>query len=125
MSDVIIREKAEYHGRTTEEMERHLTVPPWSLRQKIALTCRILATEGHESALAGQITARGDRPGTYWMPSFGLGFDEASASNIVLVDDDLNLIEGDVMVNPSNRFHLWIYRHRTHVTSPVLPHPPY
>ena len=83
MSDVIIRDKAEYHARTSEQMERHLDLPPWSLRQKIALTCRILANEGHESALAGQITARGDRPGTYWMLSFGLGFDEARASNIV------------------------------------------
>src|SRR5262249_8488032 len=101
-----------YHTRTTEQMERHLLVPPWSLRQKIALCCRILAAEGHESALAGQITARGDRPNTYWMLSFGLGFDEARAGNIVLVGDDLNLIEGDGMVNPSNRFHLWIYRHR-------------
>ena len=38
---VIIRDKAEYHARTTDEMQRHLTLPPWSLRQKIALTCRI------------------------------------------------------------------------------------
>ena len=75
MSEVIIRDKAEYHARTTEQIQRHLTLPPWSLRQKIALTCRILAAEGHESALAGQITGRGDRPGTYWMLSFGLGFD--------------------------------------------------
>ena len=59
MSEVIIRDKAEYHARTTDEMQRHLTLPPWSLRQKIALTCRIVAAEGHESALAGQITARG------------------------------------------------------------------
>ena len=36
MSDVIIRDKAEYHTRTTEQMERHLAVPTWSLRQKIA-----------------------------------------------------------------------------------------
>ena len=64
MSDAIIRDKTAYHARTSEQMERHLAVPPWSLRQKIALTCRILAAEGHESALAGQITARGDRPGT-------------------------------------------------------------
>ena len=125
MSDVIIRDKAEYHARTTEQMERHLAVPPWSLRQKIALTCRILAAEGHESALAGQITARGERPGTYWMLSFGLGFDEARASNIVLVDDDLNLLAGDGMVNPSNRFHLWIYRHRPDVNAIVHTHPPY
>lgn len=125
MSDVIIRDKAEYHARTTDQMERHLTVPPWSLRQKIALTCRILAAEGHESALAGQITARGERPGTYWMLSFGLGFDEARASNLVLVDDDLNLLAGDGMVNPSNRFHLWIYRHRPDVNTIVHTHPPY
>ena len=57
MSEVIIRDKTEYHARTSEQMERHLSLPPWSLRQKIALTCRILAAEGHESALAGQITA--------------------------------------------------------------------
>jgi len=125
MSDVIIRDKAEYHAKTSEQMERHLGLPPWSLRQKIALTCRFLAAEGHESALAGQITARGERPGTYWMLSFGLGFDEARASNIVLVDDDLNLLEGDGMVNPSNRFHLWIYRHRPHVNAIVHTHPPY
>jgi L-fuculose-phosphate aldolase len=125
MSEVIIRDKAEYHVRTTDEMQRHLALPPWSLRQKIALTCRILAADGHESALAGQITARGDRPGTYWMLSFGLGFDEARASNLVLVDDDLQLLEGDGMVNPSNRFHLWIYRHRPNVNAIVHTHPPY
>src|SRR6478609_12200682 len=125
MSDVIIRDKAEYHARTSEQMERHLAVPPWSLRQKIALTCRILAAEGHESALAGQITSRGEKPGTYWMLSFGLGFDEARAGNIVLVDDDLNLLEGDGMVNPSNRFHLWIYRQRPRVNAIVHTHPPY
>jgi L-fuculose-phosphate aldolase len=125
MSDVMIRDKAEYHALTTEQMERHLSVPPWSLRQKIALTCRILATEGHESAIAGQITARGERADTYRMLSFGLGFDEACASNIVLVDNDLNLLEGDGMVNPSNRFHLWIYCHRPDVTAIVHTHPPY
>ena len=48
MSDVIIRDKAEYHTRTTDEMERHLSLPPWSLRQKMALACRILAAEGHD-----------------------------------------------------------------------------
>ena len=125
MSEFIIRDKVEYHARTTDEMQRHLTLPPWSLRQKIALTCRILAAEGHEFALAGQITARGDRPGTYWMLSFGLGFDEARASNLVLVDDDLQLLEGDGMVNPSNRFHLWIYRRRPNVNAIVHTHPPY
>jgi L-fuculose-phosphate aldolase len=125
MSSAIRRPKQEYHRRTTENMERHLPTPTWDIRQKIALTCRILADEGHESALAGQITARGDRPGTYHMLRFGLGFDEACARNIILVDDDLNVLEGEGMPNPSNRFHLWIYRHHPQVNSIVHTHPPY
>lgn len=125
MSTPIRRPKEEYHRRTSENMDRHLCVPEWDIRQKVALTCRILAQEGHESAIAGQITARGDKPGTYHMLKFGLGFDEACASNIILVDDDLNVLEGEGMPNPSNRFHLWIYRHHPGVNSIVHTHPPY
>ena len=121
----IVRPKEAYHERTTREMSAHLRTPEWNTRQKVALACRILADEGHESALAGQITVRAEKPGTYWMLSFGLGFDEAQAANIVLCDDDLNLLEGDGMVNPSNRFHLWIYRHRPNVNAIVHTHPPY
>src|SRR5688500_8958861 len=121
----IVRPKEAYHERTSEDMNKHLRVQEWNSRQKMALSCRMRADEGHESALAGQITARGEKPGTYWMLSFGLGFDEAQASNIVLCDDDLNLLEGDGMVNPSNRFHLWIYRHRPQVNAIIHTHPPY
>ena len=125
MSSPVRRPKEEYHRRTSENMERHLPTPTWDVRQKIALTCRILADEGHESAIAGQITARGEKPGTYYMLRFGLGFDEACRSNIILVDDDLNVLEGEGMPNPSNRFHLWIYRHHPNVNSIVHTHPPY
>jgi L-fuculose-phosphate aldolase len=121
----IIRPKEAYHAKVSADMERFFTMPNWTPQQKVALACRILAAEGHESALAGQLTARGPKPGTYWMLSFGLGFDEARASNIVLCDDDLNLLEGDGFVNPSNRFHLWIYRHRPHVNAIIHTHPPY
>jgi hypothetical protein len=47
--------KSEHRGNSCRR-KHPAEMPPWSLRQKIALTCRIL--EGHESALAGQITAR-------------------------------------------------------------------
>jgi L-fuculose-phosphate aldolase len=123
--DPIVRDKSEYHAKTSADMERFFKVPDWTPQQKMALACRILAREGHESGLAGQITARGPRPGTYWMLSFGLGFDEATAANIVLCDDDLNLLQGEGFVNPSNRFHLWIYRHRPGVNAIIHTHPPY
>jgi L-fuculose-phosphate aldolase len=123
--DAIRRPKQEYHEQTTRNMERHLATPDWNVRQKIALACRILAAEGHESALAGQITARGEKPGTYYMLRFGLGFDEACAESILLVDDDLNVLQGEGMPNPSNRFHLWIYRTRKDVNCIIHTHPPY
>jgi L-fuculose-phosphate aldolase len=119
------RPKADYHRWTTEKMDQHLLSPTWSTPQKVALTCRMLAAEGHGSALAGQITVRGDEAGTYYMLTFGLGFDEACASNIILVDDDLNVLDGDGMPNPSNRFHLWVYRQRPDVNCIVHTHPPY
>jgi L-fuculose-phosphate aldolase len=117
--------KSDFDARASREMERHLPTPTWTTRQKLALSCRMLAHEEHGSALAGQITARGDRPGTMWTARFGLGLEEISASDYLLVDDDLNVLEGDGMPNPSNRFHLWIYRKRPDVNSIMHTHPPH
>ncbi|MBL94579.1 MAG: Decarboxylase NovR [Alphaproteobacteria bacterium MarineAlpha3_Bin5] len=115
-----------FENQATAEMNRHLAdVPAWTVCQKLALTARMLATEGHGSALAGQITARGEKDGTMWTAKFGLGLDEICASDFLLVDDDLNVHSGDGMANPSNRFHLWIYRARSDVECVVHTHPPY
>jgi hypothetical protein len=38
----------------------------WTLRQKVASTCRALFDGGHDSGLAGQITARAEQPGTFY-----------------------------------------------------------
>jgi L-fuculose-phosphate aldolase len=123
--NVIVREKEDYHRQTTERMNKHFELPNWSARQKLAAACRILAAEGHDSGLAGQATARGEKAGTYLMLRFGLGFDEITASNLLLVDDDLNVLEGEGMVNPSNRFHLWIYRAKPAVNAIMHTHAPH
>jgi L-fuculose-phosphate aldolase len=117
--------KTDFDARATAEMERHLLTPTWTVREKLALSCRMLAREEHGSALAGQITARGDDPGTMWTARFGLGLEEIRASDFLLVDGDLKVIEGNGMPNPSNRFHLWIYRKRPDVQSIMHTHPPH
>ena len=76
----IVRRKEEYSETSAADMSRHLDAAQWSAPQKLALACRILAAEEHGSALAGQLTARGDEPGTYWTMRFGLGLDEISVS---------------------------------------------
>jgi L-fuculose-phosphate aldolase len=95
-------------------------------RQKLALTCRALFDAGHDSGLAGQITARAEEPATYYTQRLGLGFDEITADNLLLVDEDLNVLDGDGhetgMPNPANRFHSWIYRARPDVQCIVHTH---
>src|SRR5438105_5700600 len=92
MNDMLVKPKTEYHEKMRKDMDKFLRSSDWTSAQRVALSCRILDADGHESALAGQITLRGEKPGTYWGLSFGLGFDEARASNILLFDNDLNVL---------------------------------
>jgi L-fuculose-phosphate aldolase len=98
---------------------------------RVALThCAwILADEGHESGLAGQLTARGPEDGTFWTLPLGLAFDEAEEASWLLIDDALHVRDGAGSFgirepNPATRFHLWVYRARADVQAIVHTHPP-
>jgi len=98
-------------------------------RRSLTRSAWILADEGHESGLAGQLTARGPGPGTFWTLPLGLAFDEAEEASWLLIDDALTVLEGSGShgirePNPATRFHLWIYRARADVTAIVHTHPP-
>ena len=98
-------------------------------RRALTRAAWILADEGHESGLAGQLTARGPRPDTFWTLPLGLAFDEAEEGSWLLIDDALTVLEGDGSFgirepNPATRFHLWIYRARSDIASIVHTHPP-
>jgi L-fuculose-phosphate aldolase len=125
MTDTLSMGKGELVARAREQMQRHLSTSDWTVRQKVALTCRILFAQGHDSGLAGQITARGEKPGTFYTQRLGLGFDEITEANLLVVDQDLNVLEGDGMANPANRFHSWIYRARPDTQCIVHTHPPH
>ena len=104
-----------------QKMQRSLEVVERGLREKVALTCQILFSRGHDSGLAGQITAR-TQNGKYLTQQLGLGFDEITPANLLEVDRDLGVIEGDGMPNPANRFHSWIYDKRPDVRCIVHTH---
>lgn len=106
-----------------QRMLTALTDHSYTTRESLALTCRILFDGGHDSGLAGQITARAEQGGTYYTQQLGLGFDEISASNLLLVDENLNLLSGSGMANPANRFHSWLYRARPDVNCIIHTHP--
>jgi L-fuculose-phosphate aldolase len=105
-------------------MDEDLPFLKGSTAELLAACCRILAGEGHESGLAGQVTARAETPGTFWTLQFGYGFEEATAKRMVLVDEDLKPVKGG-RANPGVRFHVWIYNKRPDVQAIVHTHAPY
>jgi L-fuculose-phosphate aldolase len=98
--------KQELVSQAQAQMQSKFSIPERSVREKLAITSRVLYDGGHDSGLAGQITARGPEPGSYYTQRLGLGFDEISVSNIL-------------------RFHSWVYRNRPDVQCIVHTHPLY
>ena len=123
MAETFDDSKSDLMQRAEQHFAENFIETAWSTRQKLALTCRALSDRGHDSGLAGQITARAEAAGTYYTQRLGLGFDEITEDNLLLVDEDLNVIEGEGMANPANRFHSWIYRARPDVQCIVHTHP--
>lgn len=92
-------------------------------REKLAITCRILFDKGHDSGLAGQITCRAEEPNTFLTQRLGIGFDEITAKNLIVVDQDLKPLDSEGMPNPANRFHTWIYKEHPEVNCIIHTHP--
>ena len=124
MSATFEASKSDLVRQALASMDKHFGEgPQWSQRQKLALLCRMVVACGHDSGMSGQISVRGPRPGTYYTQQFGIGMDEATAGNLLLVDDNLNVLEGEGMANAANRFHLWIYKEKPSVNCIVHTHP--
>jgi L-fuculose-phosphate aldolase len=119
-----MNDKAHFLDRVSREMEDDFRGDPLPPREALAAACRILAAEGHESGLAGQVTARAEKPGAWWTLQFGYGFEEATPERMVLVDADLQPLQGG-RANPGTRFHVWIYRKRPDVNAIIHTHAPY
>lgn len=125
MASTFTDSKSDLMARAERRLAENFTEPDWTTRQKVALTCRVLSDRGHDSGLTGQITARAEQPGAYYTQRLGLGFDEVTEDNLLVVDEDLNVLEGPestAMANPANRFHSWIYRARPDVQCIVHTH---
>ncbi|WP_431815560.1 aldolase [Gordonia jacobaea] len=123
MSTTFGESKSELMTRASREIARNFAESSLTTRQRVAITCRALFDAGHDSGLAGQITARAEEPHTFYTQQLGLGFDEITEDNLLLVDEDLEVLSGSGMANPANRFHSWIYRARPDVACVVHTHP--
>ena len=110
--------------RAANQQMADLAPNNWSVQQKLALTCRILADEGHGAGLAGQVTCRADSS-HIWTQPYGLGLEEIKASDYLLVTERLEVVKGNKFPNPANNFHIHVYARRPDINCIIHTHPPY
>lgn len=121
---VTFLDKETIKTRALARMSEVIADEDWTPIEKVALACRILFHSGHDAGLSGQLTAR--VPGVGFVTQrLGLGFDEAAVSNLLVVTEELQVVSGQGMPNPANRFHSWIYNARPEVNCIVHTHPTY
>ncbi len=69
-------------------------------KQRLAAACRAFALERLDYGFAGHLTVRDpERPHLYWTNPMAVHFAQVKVSNLILVDHDGQVVEGDHAVN--------------------------
>lgn len=92
---------------------------------KLALACNIVAAEGHSDISLGHLTARLPGEDRIYMKPSGLGLEEITADDIIVIDLDGNKLEGERKRHGEYPIHTEVYRRRPEVNCVVHTHPPY
>ena len=96
-----------------------------SLRDDVALGCRILATEDQGDFVWGHVSVRDAEGRGVWMKAAGFGFDEMTATQVILVSWDGEVLEGDGRRHVEYPIHTELMRARADVQSVVHTHAPW
>src|ERR1700754_1963171 len=70
------------------------------LKKRLVAACRAFAIQGFDYGFAGHLTIRDpERPHLYWTNPMCVHFAQVKVSNLILVDHDGKVVEGDYAVN--------------------------
>ncbi len=103
---------------------RHPLLPELSEKAQVALTCRMLFQEGWNDHIAGHITFRQDNGNVLTNP-WELAWDEITASDIVTLNSEGEVIDGDWNVTPAIGLHMQMHELRPDVHVVIHNHPHY
>lgn len=96
-----------------------------STRQQMVVAIRQLASEGYDDKLAGHVSVRDREDGTLLVPRVGRFWDEFTVDDIVRIDADGSIVEGEGSLNPTIVFHLELHKARPDIVCALHNHPPY
>ncbi len=94
------------------------------LKQRLAAAFRLFGRFGFDEGVAGHITARDpEHPDRFWVNPFGMSFKQIRASDLLCVDHDGNIIEGDWPLNAAAfAIHSQVHRARPDVVAAAHAH---
>jgi L-fuculose-phosphate aldolase len=93
------------------------------LRDTVAQGCRVLAANGHSDFVWGHASARDPQGRGVWMKASGLGFEEITADDVILVDGDGQVVEGSGRRHVEYPIHTEVTAARPDVGGVVHSHP--
>jgi L-ribulose-5-phosphate 4-epimerase len=89
------------------------------------LACRILAMQGHNDLIYGHVSALMDTPGQYWIKGSGIGLEETTEDDLVLIDFEGNKIAGKRKRHNEFPIHSEVYRTNPEIRCVIHTHPVY
>lgn len=109
-----------FEGSTVEEIRLHR-------KQKLAAAFRLFGKFGFDEGVAGHITVRDpERTDHFWVNPFGVSFKQISVSDLLLVNHDGQIVEGEGLLNGAAfAIHSQIHKHLPHVTAAAHSHSVY
>jgi L-fuculose-phosphate aldolase len=96
-----------------------------STRQQMVVAIRQLASEGYDDKLAGHVSVRDRDDGTILVPRVGSLWEEFTVDDLVRIDHDGHIVEGEGNLNPTIVFHLELHKARPDIVCAIHNHPPY
>jgi hypothetical protein len=96
-------------------------------KAKLAAAFRMFSKAGLDEGVAGHVTARDPEfPDSYWVNPFGMHFSMIKSSDLVRVDHEGNVVEGDRAVNGAAvAIHCAVHAARPDVVAAAHAHGPY
>ncbi|MGY1772761.1 class II aldolase/adducin family protein [Blastococcus sp. SYSU D00813] len=96
-------------------------------KAKLAAAFRMFSRAGLDEGVAGHITVRDpEAPDTFWVNPFGMHFSMIRSSDLVRVDEDGEVVEGDRAVNGAAiAIHTAVHAARPDVLAAAHAHGPY
>jgi L-ribulose-5-phosphate 4-epimerase len=95
------------------------------LRELVALGCRILGANGHDDYVWGHVSARDPEGRGIWMKASTFGFEEITATEVILVSFDGEVLEGERPRHAEWPIHTEIMLARPELNGVVHSHPPH